>query len=202
MKPVNPYICLLPAWVLKSGCSSFILAGENFLWHSGETWFLKWNTSIILFTSNHTLSRGGGKGSGPWPTFNLARLHILSYAKVICFCRLLILITERSHWIMIKNTCDGDSDLKGKHTDPYYVLLKYWMYNQTISGYLYKDCQVSICPPPRTTNWCPLDHFLRRLPCPVSLWQTGSVWSLRMAPSASSGWLSIRVAIPVMWTFF
>lgn len=59
--------------------------------------------------------------------------------------------------------------------------------------YLYSGCQVSICPPPRTTNWWPLDHFLRRFPSPVSFRHSCSVC---VDSSKRLGWSFINVAVP------
>ena len=103
-----------PAWVLKWGCSSFIFSGEKVARQYSPTWFLKWNTSIIFWTSNHTISRGGGKGSGFRATLRRSRLHMLSYARItVGFDVSDSFISASNHCSKIRNTCDGDSLLYG-----------------------------------------------------------------------------------------
>lgn len=52
-----------------------------------------------------------------------------------------------------------------------------------------------MCPPPRTMNWCPRDHFLGRFPWPASLWHSCSPGSVLISCS-NSGCLSISGAVP------
>ena len=55
-----------------------------------------------------------------------------------------------------------------------------------VNTHLYSGCQVSMWPPPQTTNWCPQDHFLSFLP-PVSLRQSAPAWSDSEATGNNSG---------------
>ena len=100
-----------PAWVLKSRCFSFILAGENFARQVGDTWFLKWKTSIIFSTLSQMLSSGGASGSGCRTTSRRSRLHMLSYARMTAGNESHCFTKRISHCRSIRNTCEGDSDL-------------------------------------------------------------------------------------------
>ena len=79
--PTQTNVCSL-AWVLKCGFSFFSLSGLKFFLHSGDTWFAKWNTSIIFSTLDQDKSSGGGSGRGLCATLSLAKLHMLLYANV------------------------------------------------------------------------------------------------------------------------
>ena len=66
-------------------------------------------------------------------------------------------------------------------------------------------CKGALCVPVQrlpsvdvmTTNWCPLDHFLRDLVFPVFFLNVGSAGSEYTPPCTSSGCCWIRSAVPV-----
>lgn len=69
-------------------------------------------------------------------------------------------------------------------------------WTQVYMTYLYNGCHASICPPPRTMNWCPLDHFRRHFDWPISLRHSLLV-GLRIAVSCSRlGCCAISWAVP------
>ena len=126
-------------------------------------WLGKWNTSIIFSTFSHSLSYGTGSGKGFLATFILSKLHMLSYARVVAgnfkgpphsFA------SDTNHWIKIKRTWDGDSDLT--------MNANYYDGTDLVRTYMYSGCHASMCPPPLTINWWPLDHFLSLSRLPIS----------------------------------
>ena len=68
-----------------------------------------------------------------------------------------------------------------------------------VQTYLYSGDQVSMCPPPLTMNWCPLDYLLIRLAFPVSFrhnWTLSSHTST-VAMSTTEGWLFVSLLVPL-----
>ena len=66
--------------MLKDGFSSLNFCGENLEMHSSETWFFYVE---VLSISIHLLSRGGGKGSNCWATFQLEAMEEELNAKEV-----------------------------------------------------------------------------------------------------------------------
>jgi len=62
---------------------------------------------------------------------------------------------------------------------------------------LYRGDQVSICPPPLTTNWWPLDQRLRRFNDPTSFLQSWSAGLARAAAETIEGCSSSSVDVPI-----
>ena len=149
----------------------------------------------------HIWSRGLSRGNGFWAAFSLSKLQALSYANTISW-----LVGDTLEWWLMShckrmiNTWDGDSDLK---TTNLIITPWSWSYDHVrnssvnwLKTYLKRGCQVSMCPPPLTMNWWPLDHRRSFLDFPVSLRHNGSELSSTEDRSTISGWSSSNWSVP------
>lgn len=192
--PIQTNVCS-PAWVLKDGFFSFNFSGEYLVWQVSLVWFFKWKVSMTFCTDNHAQSIGGGRARGFLATLRRHKLHMLSYAIQIFLSWSAGTEPESikacNQVSKMKKTWLGDSDLHENNTMMIVVTLIHGK-----NSYLYRDCQESMCPPARTTNWCPRDHLRNRLGCPIFFLQVSPSESSTAASSTIDGVVEMMLSVP------